>query len=418
MASAGATRGGDGDTLWERKLLAEQLEQPNPNGEVPSGHRTDTEQAYEERVQANLDNLRVREEARERLHEEKARERLHLPEDPGSLIEQRDNLPKRPPHRIESLLPKGGNALVVAEFGTGKTTLTGNLTRALADGEDFLGQLSVEQPDGNIALFNLEMDPLTYCYWLLDMGIRNMERVFPYHLRGFRLPLTSDVAAEGVRDLLRKWEIEVWVIDPWRRLIASEPDSDGENGNDIAGRITERIDQIKQEAGVSEAIIPAHTGRGQEEGKEHVRGATALEDWADAEWVYNKNAAGTRFLRTAKGRDAYLNKTKVNYDEATRRLTLESEDQREERQVSEKRQKYLAALAAARDKPGITKSSLLRTRGIGHTQDAPKLIEELLSMDYLSVEGKGQAQHHHLTNKGQKYLESKASRQSKEDEED
>jgi hypothetical protein len=79
---------------------------------------------------------------------------------------------------------------------------------------------------------------------------------------------------------------------------------------------------IKQRAGVAELVIPAHTGRAEQDaGHEHARGATRFDDWPDVRWVLTKDADHRRYLR-CDGRDVNEPEQSLAYDEDTRRLTL------------------------------------------------------------------------------------------------
>ena len=76
------------------------------------------------------------------------------------------------------------------------------------------------------------------------------------------------------------------------------------------------------EAGVSELVLTAHMGRqGQEHGAEHVRGASRLDDWADARWLLTKDEDDVRYFR-AHGRGIDVAECALVYDEHTGRLSL------------------------------------------------------------------------------------------------
>jgi hypothetical protein len=83
---------------------------------------------------------------------------------------------------------------------------------------------------------------------------------------------------------------------------------------------TAAVDELKRLSGVQEVVIPVHTGRAiVTDGNEHSRGATSLEDWADALWFLTKDDKDRRFLR-ALGRDVELESTELQYEPPDRSL--------------------------------------------------------------------------------------------------
>ncbi|GAA5119258.1 AAA family ATPase [Haloechinothrix salitolerans] len=74
-------------------------------------------------------------------------------------------------YRIQGWWPIKSRVMLSAAQKTGKTTLTGNLTRSLADGVPFLGYFEVEPLTGNVAVIDNEMSPTMLRRWYRDIGI-------------------------------------------------------------------------------------------------------------------------------------------------------------------------------------------------------------------------------------------------------
>lgn len=230
--------------------------------------------------------------------------------------------------RIKGLLGLGHNALVVAKRKVGKTTLTNELIRCLADGGDFLGRFKVVPPDGTIAVFNYEVEPSQYRRWMREVGITATDRVHVLHLRGKSLPLSNPRVRAWTAAWLRERDVKVWIPDPYSQAYVGSVN----NGNDEAevGKFLNLLDQVKESAGISELIMPTHSGKGRAEpGEESAIGSQRLEGWPDSMWYLTKDEiSGDRFLR-AEGRDVEVGQEQLRFDQPTRRLTMGGWDQRE-----------------------------------------------------------------------------------------
>lgn len=291
---AGPPSGEVGDTIapdapWDRRAVAVALE---------------------------LERLEVRRDARlELAHAEHARS---WREPPSYTLRELLALPDEPlSWRVHDVMPLGANVLLAAQFKAGKTTLINELTRAVADGTDFLGAFKV--PDAaQVALFNYEVGQAQYGRWLRDRGIVSVDSVHVFNLRGFSIPLTVPMVRNYIIGWLKSRDIQLWVIDPFARAFTGG----NENDNAEVGQWLDVIDQIKEEAGVSELVMPTHTGRATfEPGAERARGATRLDDWCDVRWLLTRDEEGARFFR-ATGRDVDTEETRLEYDALSRAVTL------------------------------------------------------------------------------------------------
>jgi hypothetical protein len=74
--------------------------------------------------------------------------------------------------------------IVAAPFKGSKTTLVGNVTRSLVDGDLFLGHAAVTPVTGAVALLDFEMAESQLDAWLRAQGIRHDDRVVVIPLRG------------------------------------------------------------------------------------------------------------------------------------------------------------------------------------------------------------------------------------------
>lgn len=287
---------------------------------------------FERQVEQRKFAISVTEEARRQLRAETAGDRFDLPKAGWTLKDELERPTEECVYRIEGMQTIGGNVLLVASYKAGKTVVTMNLARALADGEAFLGKFGVEPIAGRIAVFNYEITREMWNRWAAEMEIANPDRIVVAHLRGAGI---TPIWAAGYQDRVVEWmaqnEVKYWISDPtamaWRGLIEGEGDNVG------AGEFTAAIDAIKQRAEIPEALLTHHTGRyEQREDEERARGATRLEDWMDAGWYLTKDTA-QRFVR-ASGRDVDQEPLALSYDRKTRRVSatgLTKEEARDQR---------------------------------------------------------------------------------------
>lgn len=321
----------DARSEWRRLVVGgARLVLGDPTDEVARGCRCASQSAGEaqDKVRSEIETakrrLYVQETARREHEADKAA--AHLLVLPRQTLQDALALPRNATrHRIASLHKVGYNSTLTARYKTGKTTLGANLTRSLADNEPFLDLYDIEPLAGRIGLVNYELDADEMLDWLRDVGIRKLDRIAILNLRGRAFSLTHEQnRAEFVR-WLRDMEVEVLSLDPHRRAFAG---FGKENDNDDVNRFTETLDEIKAEANVRDLFLYVHTGRATaEEGDEHARGATALDDWADQRLILTKDKEGRRFLYS-EGRLPDVPEFQLVYDPATRRLAAEAGNRR------------------------------------------------------------------------------------------
>jgi hypothetical protein len=287
---------------------------------------------------------------------------------------------------VAGLHIEGHNTIVVATRKTGKTTLGQNVVRSLADGKPFLGHAVAPLPPGRTtAYLNLEMDRHTWQRWFRDLGVKHPERVFAQHLRGHPLAITDPAARAWLVDWLRSINAAWLIIDSWRVVMAAC--GLDENVNADVNRVTELIDEIKQDAGVPNCLVIVHASPKaiHADGQEHSRGATALEDWADSFWYLTK-LGETRFFR-AEGRDVLVPEQTIAHDPATRRLGPRDGGSRAEYQLEERIRKVGEVVART---PGLSHNGLREALHMSRGY-ADKAIAGAVSRGEVRFEEQGQA---------------------------
>lgn len=332
---------------------------PEAEGEPDVEPKSDEQELAEglERRHAHLLNTeieqqRARREAKALLDAEEALRSFRVPPYRPTLTEELA-IPDEPvAYTVADVLPRGGNVLLAAQFKTGKTTLVNSLAKAVADQEKFLGRFDVANIDGRVALFNYEVDDRQYRRWLREVGITNTDQVVVLNLRGYRLPITVPHIEDWTAAWLAERDVKMWLVDPFARAFTGCGTS--ENDNTEVGKFLDTLDVIKNRAGVSDLILPTHTGRAEfEMGEERARGATRLDDWADVRWFLTKDEDDVRYFR-ATGRDVEVPEEKLTFDETTRALVFGGGD----RAWEKKKRLEDIVVAVIQASPGITGAAL------------------------------------------------------------
>ena len=264
---------------------------------------------------------RAKREAKRLLDQEEAAQNYHTPTYVRSLSDELKLPIEEVKWTIKDVFPTGANVTLTAQYKAGKTTLINSLARSLADNTKFLNYF--EQPDhkGRVVIFNYEVSENQYRRWMNDVAIENSDKITLVHLRGKRLPLIVSRVEDLVVSILKDLDAQTWILDPFARAFTGCGD---ENSNSDVGVFLDTLDVIKERAGVSNLVLPIHTGRAQENGVDRARGATRLDDWADVRWLLKKTQDGRFF--SADGRDVLQDEQQLTFDEVTRSLTLGGAD--------------------------------------------------------------------------------------------
>jgi len=278
-----------------------------------TGEQMTNEENRLRRVQQKVEELLVLDEARQEVASIKADALFRPPVFRPSLADDLVAQPEVPPETIVGLHRTGANAVIAAQYKAGKTTLVDNLIRSLVDGDPFLGQYPV-QFEGRVALFNYELDEVQMVEWLGKLNIRNPERVTTVHLRGLRLPLIAERAQQWAVDFMQANDIKAWILDPFARAFAG---CGNENDNGEVGAFLDALDLIKHEAQVPDLWLTHHFGRkDHDQGQEHGRGATRLDDWPDVRWLLTRQH-DDRFLKV-HGRGVDVDETQLLWEPSGR----------------------------------------------------------------------------------------------------
>ena len=383
------------------EILDDWIREPDPDDHHDADQafiaQMDTQIQFANEVASEIHRIRVRDEARRRLAREE-REQLERPR----LIRLDEFLARTlddPTYRVDKLWPTGGRVLLTAQWKAGKTTLTGNLIRALADDTPFLDQFDV-RPAHKIVLIDNELDDRTLQRWLTDQGVTNTTAVHLLSLRGrvstFDV-FDTDTRAEWAAELAGA---DVIVLDCLRPIL----DAFGLDENHEAGKFLVPFDTLLSDIGQTEAIIVHHMGHG----PERSRGDSRLMDWPDALWklVRDKDEddegmddpSGARYF-SAFGRDVDHPQAELQYDPETRHLTLG--EHAANRRVASAHRKVAKTeeivLAVVTEQPGLNKTKLrsaCATRGC-HNPDTDAAVERLIQRGLIRRHVQGQSHFHY-----------------------
>ncbi len=268
-------------------------------------------------IQQELSRLRIRSVAQQRLRVEQ-----QPPSDPPVILTLEDRLKiDHPPlaWRIEGWQPANTRVLLAAQYKAGKTTITGNLARSLADSDPWLEQSAVTPVlKGQVTILDFEMSERQIDGWLSDQNIKHTDRVTVIPLRGkattFNI-LDEQIRAEWAERLTNT---EYLIVDCLRPAL----DGLGLDEHREAGRFLIAYDSLCEQAGIDDSLIVHHMGHSEERS----RGDSRLRDWPDVEWRLvreNDNPASPRFM-SAFGRDVEVDEGQLSYDPMTRHVAYRS----------------------------------------------------------------------------------------------
>lgn len=231
--------------------------------------------------------------------------------------------------RIERVWPSGGaKVLCAAPAGAGKTTLNGNLVRALADGDPFLGAFEVLQRAERIVIIDNEMTAGMLKRWLRRQGVRNTAAVVDVvTLRGQAglFNLGNDRLRELWTRRLADLGCDFVIFDCLSPVINAM----GLKEATELGKFLHPMTDMLTAAGVPDVLVHHHMGHE----AERARGDSTALGWSDANWkiVRNReNGKDERYFATDKVRDAELvAEGLLSFDPATGRLTYIGGDRAE-----------------------------------------------------------------------------------------
>ena len=305
-------------------------------------------------TQQEIKLARAKRTAKKLLDQEEAASNYHQPTYVRTLTDELKLPIEEVQWTIKDVFPTGANVTLTAQYKAGKTTLINSLARSLADGTEFLNYFAKPDHKGRVVIFNYEVSENQYRRWMNDVAIENTDKVTLVHLRGKRLPLIVQRVEDLVVSILKDLDAQTWILDPFARAFTGCGD---ENSNSDVSVFLDTLDVIKERAGVSNLVLPVHTGRAQESGVDRARGATRLDDWADVRWLLKKTNEGRFF--SADGRDVLQEEQQLTFDENTRSLTLGGVDSR----MAKKRGLEDMWIDAVNANPGLSTSQLSEILG-------------------------------------------------------
>jgi len=232
----------------------------------------------------------------------------------------------RPPlqYAVEGIAAVGQNVTITGQYKAGKTLLGVNLIRCLVDNEPFLGEFKTEGngagSNGSVGFWSLEMSMSDLDGYIDPIGLGNADRLVVLSGRGYGVNILTDVGKQWTVNWLQDGSVKTWVVDSHARMCRMAGVDENDNGAVL--NLLHRLDEIKELAGVGELFYLVHTGRGeQQEGRERARGATVIDDWADARWVLTRQDK-VRFL-AVEGRSVQdMTARSLVFNEGTKRMTL------------------------------------------------------------------------------------------------
>lgn len=302
----------------------------------PADVFSDVEESLIEREEQKL---RIREKARERFNRKRQLE-LWEPVEAEDLTSFLSRDIPGAKYRIGSVWPAGGHVTLVAQAKAGKTLMTDNVVRSLADHTPFLGIYPVVPFEGRIGYVNLEVNDRQRQDWLKAAKIQNTDRIDVFNLRGrahLMNPMLEGDAMQRLVEQIRARDIRILILDPVGAMLDAVGLSDTKN--EEVGKFLAAWTRLCEAAGVEESLITHHAGHGQE----RARGATKWQDWPDAMWrlvigatdtsrkdgdpdsLFADSArpdwSGNRYF-SADGRDVQVPESKLTADVENRKLTI------------------------------------------------------------------------------------------------
>ncbi|MFC9716929.1 AAA family ATPase [Micrococcus luteus] len=269
---------------------------------------------------------------------------------------------------IRDLWPLGGRVMFTAPAKGGKTTMTGNLIRALADGDPFLSAFPVTNAPtspGSIVVLDTEMTEGTLSRWLQALDVHHHERVRVVPLRGRTHTLNPTEPANRARWVPILAGADVVILDPVGAVLSAL--NLEENSSTDVGRFLTGWDALMLEAGVSNSLISHHHGHS----GERARGSSKFADSCDALWTLTRKGDAEdapRFFR-AMGRDVSVPEGALDFTPSTRLLSYmagsrgPSESEAHDQKVSE----IVAVMDQARMSADVSRVQLrefLKERGM------------------------------------------------------
>jgi hypothetical protein len=309
------SRSGKYTPAAERNGQVDDIPPPPEPDEPPDDQVDDEVTWWEKAVRNRATQYKIDCEARQRVDE--MRPPVHYPpvRSLTAMLAEPDIATR---YRIDDVAPADARIMLSAQYKAGKSTLVGNLIRALVDGEPFLGHFAVNTTASGVVLIDDEMSDNTLRGWLRAQNIRNTSAVTDVvTLRGnvTAFNLLDEHCFAAWMQRLHDVGCDYLILDCLRPIL----DALALDEHRDAGRFLVAFDALLGEAGVSDALLIQHMGHV----NERARGDSRLQDWPDAIWRLvreDDDPASPRYF-TAYGRDVAVAEGRLSFDAATRRMT-------------------------------------------------------------------------------------------------
>lgn len=272
-------------------------------------------------------------------------------------------------YRVHGLWPEGGRVVLAAQYKAGKTSMVGNLIKALADDGPFLGQFRTE-PVRKIVLIDDEMAPNQIRRWYRDQNIHNTDALDIIALRGALS--TFDILDPVTRG---EWAAklagaDIIILDCLRPVL----DALGLDENRDAGKFLAAFDELLKQASTNpempaEALVVHHMGHG----GNRSRGDSRILDWPDATWTLKRENAedptSPRYFE-ALGRDVKVSESLIEWTEETRALVITGGNRRDVAREARTEDYAAEVIAIVKEYPGVSQRSVFDLiRGAGSKAD-------------------------------------------------
>lgn len=348
--------------------------------------RTETPDAeFEREVAKRQMSLRADREARRRIAVAEVSE-IELP--PVTSLDDllvEDDDPVR--YRIEGLWPSGGAKILnAASAKTGKTTLSMNLTRSLADGDPFLDAFEVHETAHRIVIIDNEMSRSMLRRWLRRQNVQNTTAIADVvALRGqARL---FDMGNDRLREMwsrrLRDLGCDFVIFDCLKPVLEAM----GLDENREIGKFLYPFGEMLADAGVEDVLVHHHMGHN----NERARGDSSALGWTDGNWKLVRDTDDPRQARYFSAPDVRdveetVGEGLLTYDPPTGRLTYAGGNRAQTKAdsvVEDRAADVLEALAEAVADPEnrddtLNKSELMRAVG-GKKEITAKALDLLVN---------------------------------------
>lgn len=277
------------------------------------------EEADREEVAKRARNFMLDDRARELVKQEK-NAKTWKPPAPVGLGALILDVPSVPQFHVEGMWPYGGNLSLIGPKKWGKSTTTRHTTECVLKGTPLFGYFPVTAPFKKALVIDLELSAYQqWSYWK-DSGLTDEQAVM-WPLRGSAstMRFSDPHIRKELTDRMRETGADLLVIDPLGPVLRAN--GWDENSNNDVGLCLDLLDEMKADAGITAMFIPHHTGRA----GDHSRGASVLDDKADAIWtgtlVNSTNPHSGRCIG-AIGRDVGFEPRELGWDPVTRTPSL------------------------------------------------------------------------------------------------